>query len=103
MSRPIAAIYENGVFRPLEPLDLPERSEVALQIIAEHKDAFLELIGAFSSEQPLIDGIAVSEDPDLYLVAAAMGERANGQHAWEIMPAKYRRGENNQPIRIESK
>lgn len=30
----ISAIFENGVLRPLEPLDLPDRSEVELAIQA---------------------------------------------------------------------
>ena len=32
----IRAIFENGVLRPLEPLDLPDRSEVELAIQAPH-------------------------------------------------------------------
>jgi predicted DNA-binding antitoxin AbrB/MazE fold protein len=28
----IHAIYENGVFRPMEPVDLPERCEVEVEI-----------------------------------------------------------------------
>lgn len=32
MTRVIKAIYEGGVLRPLEPLDLPDRSEVELTI-----------------------------------------------------------------------
>jgi predicted DNA-binding antitoxin AbrB/MazE fold protein len=28
----IRAIYENGVFRPLDPVDLPEGSEVLLSV-----------------------------------------------------------------------
>lgn len=27
----VRAIYENGVFRPVDPVDLPERSEVVLE------------------------------------------------------------------------
>ena len=34
MSRVIRAIFENGVLRPLDPLDLPDRSEVELAIQA---------------------------------------------------------------------
>ena len=58
----------------------------------------LDLIGAFSSDKPLIDDIPVSEDPDLYLAAEALGERAQGLHAWEIAPQRYRRGENDRPV-----
>ena len=28
----IHAIYENGVFRPLDPIDLPERCEVEVEV-----------------------------------------------------------------------
>jgi predicted DNA-binding antitoxin AbrB/MazE fold protein len=31
MSRTIHAIYENGVFRPTEPVDLPEHTEVEFE------------------------------------------------------------------------
>ena len=30
----IHAVYENGVFRPTEPVDLPESSKVELRLIA---------------------------------------------------------------------
>jgi predicted DNA-binding antitoxin AbrB/MazE fold protein len=33
MSQRIQVIYENGVFRPLQPLDLPEGSIVWIEII----------------------------------------------------------------------
>ena len=29
--KPIHAIYENGVFRPTEPVDLPEHTEVRVE------------------------------------------------------------------------
>ena len=29
--RPIHAVFENGVFRPTEPVDLPEGSEVTVE------------------------------------------------------------------------
>ena len=32
MTRHVNAIYENGVFKPLEPLDLPDRELVSLSI-----------------------------------------------------------------------
>ena len=32
MSEPIQAIYENGVLRPLQPLDLPENSVVEIDV-----------------------------------------------------------------------
>jgi predicted DNA-binding antitoxin AbrB/MazE fold protein len=49
----IHAIYENGVFRPKEPVDLPESSEVEVELRAvtpssEEKqlDAIYTLLGA---------------------------------------------------------
>jgi predicted DNA-binding antitoxin AbrB/MazE fold protein len=32
MTKTIHAIYENGVFRPTEPVDLPERTAVEVEI-----------------------------------------------------------------------
>ncbi len=60
-----------------------------------------DLIGAFSSDKSLIDNIPVSVDPDLYLLAEAMGEQAQGLHAWEIAPRRYCRGESGEAVRIE--
>lgn len=103
MSQTITAVYENGVLRPLTPLELPEKTRVKLRVEpSEAVDPVLELMGAFNSDRPLIDGIPVSEDPGLYLAAEALGERAQGLHAWEIAPHRYRRGENDRPIRIDT-
>lgn len=99
--QPVKAIYENGVLRPLTPLNLPERTEVHVTIEEPQPDPFFDLIGAFESEKPLIDGIAVSEDPDLYLVAAQI-EDSESLHAWEIAPARYKQGENGEAVRINS-
>jgi predicted DNA-binding antitoxin AbrB/MazE fold protein len=72
MSRVIRAIFENGILRPLETLDLPERSEVELAIQApdhwasEFKE-FLARIHAktlrFSSEETEADITAASREP----------------------------------------
>ncbi len=34
MTTAIHAIYENGVFRPMQPVDLPDRCEVEVEIRA---------------------------------------------------------------------
>lgn len=100
MSQTITAVYENGVLRPLSPLALPEKARVTLQIEqADTVDPVLEMVGMFNSDKPLIDNIPASEDPDLYLIAEAMGAEANDLHAWEIAPERYRRGPNNEAIR----
>ena len=46
MSRQIWVIYKNGVFRPLQPLDLPEGSVVEIRIIKvlEESEEFLRNI-----------------------------------------------------------
>jgi predicted DNA-binding antitoxin AbrB/MazE fold protein len=48
MTRNLAAIYERGILRPLEPLELPEYTKVWLTVITEeeveaHAQAILEL------------------------------------------------------------
>ncbi len=63
-------------------------------------DPVFALIGAYRSNQPLIDNIPVSEDPDLYLAQAASGESSEEKHAWEIAPMRYKRGSDGLPIRV---
>ena len=63
------------------------------------EDPVLALAGQFASDQSLIDGIAVSEDPDLYVVAETLGDHAWQLHAWEIAPARYLHGADGRAIR----
>jgi predicted DNA-binding antitoxin AbrB/MazE fold protein len=103
MSQTITAVYENGVLRPLTPLNLPNRARVRLQIESPDDvvdDPVFALIGAFSSDKPLIDDIPASEDPDLYLLAESLGDEGQQLHAWELAPHRYRRGKEGQAIRI---
>jgi hypothetical protein len=121
MNRTGIAIYEDGVLRLLTPLGLPEHTRVRVHVepvdpksaspaedeplsteAGSGADSLLDLIGAYHSSAPLIDGIPVSEDPDLYLVAEMLGERAAGLHAWEIAPARYVQGQNGQPVRRDA-
>lgn len=39
MSEPIDAIYENGVFKPLTPPNLPEKSQVVLTVGVRPEEA----------------------------------------------------------------
>ncbi|MCS7072716.1 MAG: hypothetical protein NZM00_14520 [Anaerolinea sp.] len=75
---------------------LDARTEPAPEAV---RDPILELIGAYAHELPLIDDIAPSADPDLYLAAEALGPQAEGMHAWEIAPARYVRGPDGRPVR----
>jgi predicted DNA-binding antitoxin AbrB/MazE fold protein len=48
--KPIRAIYENGVFRPTEPVSLPEHTEVEVQPREQTEDG---LIGVRLPDAPL--------------------------------------------------
>jgi hypothetical protein len=67
--------------------------------LPQTQDPVFELIGAYHSQHPLIDDIPVSEDPDLYLAAEALGDKAWEMHAWDIAPSRYRQGPDGRPVR----
>lgn len=56
MNKSIRAVFENGVFRPIETVDLPEKSEVEFELrLNAKKDAwpdgyFQQTAGAFANE-----------------------------------------------------
>lgn len=56
MNKTIHAVYENGVFRPIESVDLPEKSEVEFELrLVAKKDVwpdgyFQQTAGAFAEE-----------------------------------------------------
>lgn len=69
MTKTLAAIYENGVLRPLEPLKLRERQTVAVTIsdsVGDIADAWLD-----HEHMAAADGIDESE-PTLEEVHAAL-------------------------------
>lgn len=109
MMTTITAVYKDGKFEPLQPIGVPNNTTVTLEIhdIQDENprpwdisnDPMFALIGAFADDQPLIDGIPVSADPDLYTIAATLGTEAHGLHAWEIAPTRYKRGKDGLPIR----
>ncbi|MBC2697787.1 MAG: antitoxin family protein [ANME-2 cluster archaeon] len=57
MTEAIPAVYENGIFKPLQKVDLPEHKHVHLMVIPEdelellysQKKAMSKIIGAGSS------------------------------------------------------
>jgi hypothetical protein len=63
-------------------------------------DPVVALVGAYARAQALIDSIAPSEDPNLYLAAEAVGPQVDGLHAWEIAPTRYRRGPAGEAMRF---
>lgn len=73
MNKIIHAIYENGVFRPTDPIDLPDSCEVELvvhakpSVTAESTLAKLAEFGRQGPENPdLPDDLAVQHDHYLY-------------------------------------
>ncbi len=71
MSKVIRAIYEDGIFKPLEDIHLPDHQRVKLEIISEEevslaesqKKSLLEVIGIGSSG---LDDVARKHDKYLY-------------------------------------
>lgn len=51
MTKHVSAIYENGVFRPLEPVALEEHQEVMLSVGDEPEDNLADLATAFFGKQ----------------------------------------------------
>ncbi len=101
-----AHLYEQ--LQALAAEEQTEPREVIARLVAQARqsrraevegDPIFGIFGAYTDQNPLIDGIPVSEDPDLYVVAVKMGERASGQHAWEVTPARYERGADGRPMR----
>jgi predicted DNA-binding antitoxin AbrB/MazE fold protein len=72
MTKTIIAIYEDGIFKPLEEAHLPDHQRVKLRIISEddgsllqsQKKALLEVAGMGASGQ---NDVARSHDKYLYL------------------------------------
>jgi len=71
MTKTVSAIYEDGIFKPLEEAHLPNHQRVKLKIISEDEDALLdsqkkallEVAGMGTSGQ---DDVARSHDKYLY-------------------------------------
>ncbi len=62
MTKTIHAIYENGVFRPIDPVDLPEHTSVEMELRVEEATA----------TAPMSEGLA--------RIYAILGERFNSGH-----------------------
>lgn len=67
MNKTIHAVFENGVFRPIESIDLPEKSEVEFELrLVAKKDSwpegyFQQTAGAFTSREGKIVGLSPNE------------------------------------------
>jgi len=67
MSEPIRAIYENGVFKPLEALYLPEHQQVRLTVEPAQSEPAAPITNGQidSSVDPLVGIRALTGIPDL--------------------------------------
>jgi predicted DNA-binding antitoxin AbrB/MazE fold protein len=90
MSQTITAVYTNGTLKLHQPLELPNNTTVSLRVTAL----------ALDEQVPLIDGIPVAQDPELYARAAEIGPHAYTQHAWEILPLRYAPNQDGRSQRI---
>ncbi len=63
MSDSIRAIYENGVFKPLDALSLPEHKQVRLTVEADGREPIVEM--GNGSTDPLAGVRATTGIPDL--------------------------------------
>lgn len=85
---------------PVEIISNLVTQAIAKQANSIEDDPIFELIGAYSSELPLIDDIPVSEDPDLYVIAEKMGDSVTEMHAWELAPKRYIQSKDGKAIRL---
>jgi predicted DNA-binding antitoxin AbrB/MazE fold protein len=69
MTTQVKAIYENGIFRPLEPVTLEERQEVTLSVASESEDNLADLATLFFGDQGVDlaphSAVTVRQAPDL--------------------------------------
>lgn len=73
MKTSIPAVYENGVFRPMAPVNLPEHCEVDVTVRALHGDAgknplqrLAEIADGFPDNSDLPTDFAAQHDHYLY-------------------------------------
>jgi len=60
MTRTIVAVYERGIFKPLQKIDLPEHKRVHLVVIPE-EDTDTKLLESQKKELSSIIGIGIGE------------------------------------------
>lgn len=62
MAKEIEVIYEGGVFKPLEKVDLPERAKMRIRIEPVKPKGLLKLAEELEKKQKE-EGIEIREDP----------------------------------------
>jgi len=99
MSEPIQAIYQNGVLRPLQPLDLPENKTVNITVldetsngaetIQEKADRVLREAGLISPLKfPVTEKDILSEEERRRLGKLFSGEKPLGDYIDEDREAR---------------
>lgn len=111
MEKPTVTLeVPSSLYAELQELATAEQTdltELLTRLVSKQReqhqpDPVIALIGAYQSAEPLIDDIPVSEDPELYAMAASMGEHAHRKHAWEIAPQRYVKGADGNAMRRDS-
>ncbi len=60
MAKVIEVVYENGVFKPLEKVDLPEKTKLRIRIEAVKPSGILDIVKEFRKKINLEE---IREDP----------------------------------------
>ncbi len=60
MAKIIEVVYENGVFKPLEKVDLPEKTKLRIRIEAVKPSGILDIVKEFRKKINLEE---IREDP----------------------------------------
>jgi len=63
MGPPIEAVFENGVFRPLQPVDLPEEHRVTLLLAESEKDVGVSKNGKDDEEAEMAQEVGYQPLP----------------------------------------
>ena len=89
MTRTVTAVYEKGVLRPLQPLDLRERQSVRIQIVSEEPSEAEAVIRALVeagllTPPPRRTGVAPMSETERQELANRLG-RAPGKPLSEII------------------
>ncbi len=71
MGKTISAIYQDGVLKPLEPLDLPERQQVQLTVSMPADEHVQDPLSAW---QTVYQGLSAQEVADVERIALDRSE-----------------------------
>jgi len=97
MSQNIQAIYENGILRPLQPLDLPENETVNITVLDEvpngeetHRDKVSRVLreAGLTSQMKFPNAKKLSDEESKRLGKLFSGEKSLGEYIDEDREAR---------------